>query len=124
LDKQKQSYKLPIQYFSQLPFENWAELLGFVSRRELGEVVANVGNRHFAWLLQSFLHEYGEITLGSMELLPPDKDFANGRQIIRAKPTCMKRWKKMFFPVEHGPMPGNVVNFQEIQLRYSGVGNT
>jgi hypothetical protein len=42
-----------------LPTENWADLLPFVPRRQLVEIVKQLGDRQFAKILQFFLTEVG-----------------------------------------------------------------
>jgi hypothetical protein len=39
-----------------------------VPRHQLGQIVPQVGDRHFAAIVQSFLHNYGRITLASISI--------------------------------------------------------
>jgi hypothetical protein len=50
--------------------ENWYDLLAFVPRRQLANLVPQIGDRQFAGIIQSFLHGFGKIKLGKMEIIP------------------------------------------------------
>jgi hypothetical protein len=97
--------------FSQLPLENWHDLLAFVPRNQLGNVVSQIGDRQFAYIIQSFLHDkLKEITLGKMEIIAPRPDVLNDQPVVKVvgrKATNMPNW----------PMPGNVRNFKKINLK-------
>jgi hypothetical protein len=92
--------------------ENWYDLLAFVPRRQLGNIPSQIGDRQFARILQSFLHEHGDITLGSMEIIPPRPKVSSDRPMVRG-------WKNGFVAVDlpDCPMPPNVKNFEVISFR-------
>jgi hypothetical protein len=91
--------------------ENWHDLLAFVPRTQLGNAVSQIGDRQFAYIIQSFLHdEVKEITLGEMEIILPRKNVPSDQPAVQVSPnpaTIMPDW----------PMPGNIKNFKEIELR-------
>jgi hypothetical protein len=72
-------------------------MLGFVGRRQLGQIVPEVGDRRFAGIAQSFLHNYGHITLANIYITGP------GDRLI-----------------QHAlEMPKNVKDFLFIYLRFA-----
>jgi hypothetical protein len=95
-----------------------------VPRSQLGNAVSQIGDRKFAAILQSFLHNYRGITLGNIRIKrprPKGKD-ASGRLNVRAWPKSTK-WhrrdgqKNLALPdVE---MPKNIKNFLMIQLGFA-----
>jgi hypothetical protein len=98
-------------YFSQLPLENWYDLLSLVPRAQLGQLVPQIGDRQFARIIQSFLHEHGEHTLGKMEIIAP-------RTGVLSDSTMVYVWFKGVTNLPDWPMPGNIKNFVEINLRF------
>jgi hypothetical protein len=46
-------------------------MLEFVPRHQLGEIVPQIGDRRFAGIAQSFLHNYGRITLANIDITGP-----------------------------------------------------
>jgi hypothetical protein len=49
-----------------------------VPRRQLGNIASENGDRQFTSILQSFLHEYGNITLRPMKIIyPPWQDMVD-----------------------------------------------
>jgi hypothetical protein len=46
-------------------------MLTFVPRRQLGQLVPQIGDRRFAGIAQSFLHNYGHITLDNVCISGP-----------------------------------------------------
>jgi hypothetical protein len=72
-------------------------MLTFVGRRQLGQLVTEVGDRRFAGIAQSFLHNYGRITLENICISGP------GHRLIQ-------------HPVA---MPENVKDFRYISLRFA-----
>jgi hypothetical protein len=96
--------------FSQLPLENWHDLLPYVPRNQLGNVVSQIGDRQFAKIIQSFLHDpVRKITLGKMRIIPPREYVLNDQPVVKVGPkaTNMPDW----------PMPGNIRNFKKIKLK-------
>jgi hypothetical protein len=72
-----------MQNFSQLPLENWHDLLAFVPRHQLGEIVHQIGDRQFAYILQSFLHdEVRKITLGKIRIIPPRRNVTSDNPVV------------------------------------------
>jgi hypothetical protein len=102
---QNNSAKIP-QFFSQLPLENWCDLLAFVPRAQLGQIVPQIGDRQFARIIQAYLHEHGEITLGKIVITRPRGSVPSDRPMLRGR--HLPDW----------PMPGNVKNFEEIDLKF------
>jgi hypothetical protein len=51
--------------------ETWFDMLEFVGRRQLGKLVPQIGDRRFAGIAQSFLHNYGRITLANIFIFGP-----------------------------------------------------
>jgi hypothetical protein len=83
-----------------------------VPRNQLGNVVSEIGDRQFAYIIQSFLHDpVREITLGKMGMIPPRWCVSSDLPMVRVgfnTATNMPDW----------PMPGNVKDFQEIDLEF------
>jgi hypothetical protein len=83
-----------------------------VPRCQLGNVVSQIGDRQFADIIQSFLHdEVREITLGRMEIIAPRPNVSSDQPMVkvgRNAATNMPDW----------PMPGNIKNFQGIDLKF------
>jgi hypothetical protein len=91
--------------------ENWYDFLEFVPRSQLGNVVSEIGDYQFTYIIQSFLHEFAKITLDKMIIIPPQPDVHNGQPMVHVMPnttTNMPDW----------PMPGNIKNFTEIVLKF------
>jgi hypothetical protein len=103
--------------FSQLPKENWFDLLAFLPRPLLGEIVTEIGNRQFAKIVQSFLHEHGQIIFNcGMEIVGPYDEDPSGCARVRV---WHKRRKENFrFPFAQAQMPTNIRNFYRIRLRF------
>jgi hypothetical protein len=109
LEKIKQLTSL--QNFSQLPLENWHDLLAFVPRTQLGNVVSEIGDRQFANIIQSFLHdEVREITLAYMRIIAPRPDVPSDLPMV-------KIMDKAAINMPDWPMPGNIRNFKQIDLK-------
>jgi hypothetical protein len=92
--------------------ENWHDLLAFVPRNQLGNVVSEIGDYEFTRIIQSFLHdEVRKITLGKMEIIPLRPKVPNDQPMVHVMPnttTNMPDW----------PMPGNIKNFKQITLKF------
>jgi hypothetical protein len=103
--------KNKLDTFSRLAAENWHDLLAFVPRSQLGNVVSQIGDRQFARIIQSFLHDpVREITLGEMGIIPPRWNVPSDQPMVkvgRNAATNMPNW----------PMPGNIKDFKEINLK-------
>jgi hypothetical protein len=98
--------------FRQLPLENWHDLLAFVPRTQLGNGASQIGHYQFACIIQSFLHDkLKEITLGEMRIIAPRPDVSSDQAMVKVWPneaTNMPDW----------PMPGNIINFKQIDLKF------
>jgi hypothetical protein len=102
-----------------LPLENWSDLLPFVPRPQLVEIVKQLGDRQFAKILQFFLTEVGQITLDHLRIVAPRENDPNGYggPIVEVR--------KPFPPIDletnlpEGPMPANVKDFKLIELRFA-----
>jgi hypothetical protein len=113
------------QFFSQLPLENWADLLPFVPRSHLIEIVKQLGDRQFASILQFFLTKEGQITLGYLRIAAPRENDPNGGGPIVEVRKEMPEFHRMRSPSDletnlpEGPMPRNVKDFKLIELRFA-----
>jgi hypothetical protein len=98
--------------------ENWFDLLAFVPRRQLGIFAYQVGDRQFAFILQSFLHdERREITLGRMNIIPPRYNVPSDRSMAMVRDSREEfGYSAVDFP--DWPMPANVINFDKISLKF------
>jgi hypothetical protein len=72
----------------------------------LGQIVPQIGDRHFAWIIQSSLHKFGQISLGKFKI-----DFP-----INGNPPGNYSGGDMGWPLPVVPMPSNIANFKEIHL--------
>jgi hypothetical protein len=98
--------------FSQLPLENWHDLLAFVPRCQLGNVVSQIGHRQFARIIQSFLHdEVREITLGRMYIIPPRLGVCSDLPMVKV-------WPNKATNIPDWPIPANIKDFKEIHLKF------
>jgi hypothetical protein len=92
--------------------ENWHDLLAFVRRSQLGNVVSQIGDRQFAYIIQSFLHdEVREITLGEMRIIAPRPDVPSDQPMVKV-------WPKAATNIPDWPMPANIKDFELIYLKY------
>jgi hypothetical protein len=99
---------------SQLPNENWYDLLAFVPRRQLGNNASQIGDRQFAHILQSYLHDEvdNKVTLGQMLIIPPRRNVTSDRPMMQYSYECAA------VDLPDCPMPKNVKNFIEIYLKF------
>jgi hypothetical protein len=83
-----------------------------VPRSQLGNAVAEVGDRQFADIIQPFLYDkLRKITLGRIFIIPPRPKVPTDQPMVHVLPdttTNMPDW----------PMPGNIIDFKEIVLRF------
>jgi hypothetical protein len=114
------------QFFSQLPKETWFDFLAFVPRYKLGQIVPENGDRQFAAIIQPFLHNYREITLGNIWIAidrpRPKKEDASGRLDLRAWPKSTEWYhqgghENLVLPDME--MPKNIKDFLRIRLRFA-----
>jgi hypothetical protein len=115
--------QLSQQFFSQLPLENWSDLLPFVPRHQLVELIKQLDDRQFVYILQFFLTEVGQITLGHLRIVAPRETFGPIVEVRKEMPPFRVSWKvrplsdlETNFP--EGPMPNNVKDFKLIELRF------
>jgi hypothetical protein len=125
------------QFFSQLPLENWADLLPFVPRHQLVEIVKQLNDRQFAKILQFFLTEVGQIALGHLRIVGPrfgpwqNDPSGYGGPIVEVRkemlplqrPDTWDVWPPSPSDLEtnlpEGPIPANVKGFKLIELRFA-----
>jgi hypothetical protein len=107
------------------------DLLPLVPRRQLVEIVKQLGDRQFASILQFFLTEVGQITFNHLRFVAPrniNGHSNNGGPIVEV----LKEMPAFFFgewkiprpsdlkaTLAEGPMPNNVKDFKSIQLRFA-----
>jgi hypothetical protein len=103
-----------------LPLENWADLLPFVPRLQLVEIVKQLGDRQFAKILQFFLTRVGRITLGYLSIVAPRENDPNSFGPIVE--VC-RHYPRIPIDLEtnlpEGPIPTNVTDFKLIKLRFA-----
>jgi hypothetical protein len=104
-----------------LPLENWADVLPFVRRHQLVELVKQLGDRQFAKNLQFFLTQVGQITLGHLRIVAPRENDDGGPIVEVRKPFLSEcEWASdLETKVPGGPMPNNVRDFKLIELRFA-----
>jgi hypothetical protein len=107
----KNNQAISLQNFSLLPSENWHDLLGFVPRNQLGNVVPQIGDYQFTDILQSFLHGFGKIKLGKMEIIAPRPTVSSDRPMVQVMPNEATN-------MPDSSMPGNIKYFKEIELKF------
>jgi hypothetical protein len=89
-------------------------------RRQLGEIVPQIGNWHFASKSQFYLHECGQITLAYLTIGPAsvndDGEYEDPIVIVEVGPAEEDQsfWD---LPLADVPMPTNVKNFKAIRIR-------
>jgi hypothetical protein len=107
-----------------LPLENWTDLLPSVPRRQLVQLLFQLGDRQFASILQFFLTEVGQITLGHLRIVAPRENDPNGGGPVVEVRKGLSDWEWTHPPdmetnLPEGPMPKNVNNFKRIELRFA-----
>jgi hypothetical protein len=70
-----------------------------------------IGDRKFASIVQKFLHNYGEITIGHIGIVAPYKEDPNGHPRVRAR--------QLRFEIAEAQMPANTTNFKCLELRFA-----
>jgi hypothetical protein len=91
--------------------------LAFVPRSQLGNIVSEIGDRQFARILQSFLHEHGDITLGRMEIIPPRYRVTSDRPMAMVR-NLHNEYGYAAVDLPDLPMAENVKNFDEIHVKF------
>jgi hypothetical protein len=91
--------------------ENWHDLLAFVPRSQLGNVISQIGDRQFAYIVQSFLHDpvWG-IALGRMYIIPPRINVPSDQPMVTV-------WHNAATNLPDWPMPTNIMDFEQITLK-------
>jgi hypothetical protein len=97
-----------------------------VPRHQLGKIVPQIGDRQFAWIAQSFLHDEvdNKITLGHIEIYPPS-EWNNYRTKLFAYPKCARSYSEPWYTrslqlvLPDVEMPANIKNFLSITLRFA-----
>jgi hypothetical protein len=92
--------------------ENWHDLLAFVPRVQLGNLVLPIGDYQFACIIQSFLHDnIRKITLGEMRIIPPRPDVSSDQPMVKVGCNAATN-------MPDSSMPGNIKDFKEIVLKF------
>jgi hypothetical protein len=89
-------------------------MLAFVPRHRLGEIVPKIGDRKFASIIQKFLHRYGEIKIGRIEIVAPYEEDPNGHPRVRV----WQNHSRLRFEMAEVQMPANITNFKCLELRF------
>jgi hypothetical protein len=85
-----------------------------VPRHQLGQVVPQIGDRKFASVVQSFLHEYGEISIDRIQIVAPYEEDASGHPRVRA----LQNHSPLRFEMAEAQMPANITNFEDLYLGF------
>jgi hypothetical protein len=102
--------------------------LGFVPRHQLGQIVPRIGDRQFAGIAQSFLHDEvdNKVTLGNIWIYRPCDLDANGHPQLRVWPKYgwyAKPWRtisqQLVLPASDVPMPENIKDFVFLRIRFA-----
>jgi hypothetical protein len=94
-------------------------VFGFLPRRQLAELVPQIGNWYFASKAQFYLHECGQITLAYLIIGPSENDDNHPNHPI--VDVVVDPEEDQYFtnlPLADVPMPTNVKNFQGIRIRF------
>jgi hypothetical protein len=82
----------------------------------LGKIVPKIGDRKFASIIQKFLHEYGEIALDIIEIVPPyEQHPSDSRPRVRV----WQNGRQVRVQMAETPMPANITNFGMLELRFA-----
>jgi hypothetical protein len=95
-------------------------MLAFVPRHQLGKIVPQIGDKQFARIAQSFLHNYGQIKLFDIKICQPHKKDPSNRPHLEINSYYddSEPWlsEKMILPdVE---MPENIKDFEFIRIGF------
>jgi hypothetical protein len=104
-----------------LPLETWADIFGFLPRRQLAEIVPEIGDWHFAERAQYFLHECSKITLDSLEIRRSSSWINRKVPIVKLYDDDDDEEHKTGweFPLADVPIPKNIKNFKYIHIRFA-----
>jgi hypothetical protein len=100
---------------SELPLENWADLLPFVPRRQLAKLLLQINNCQFITILHYVLYEVGQITLCELRILAPKVNSAIVGPIVEVHRVG---WQILQTKLPDEPIPTNIRNFDNIRLRF------
>jgi hypothetical protein len=100
---------------SQLPLENWSDLLPFVPRRQLVALLFQLGDYQFASILQFCLNEDGHITLGHLRIRAPKE---NDPIVQLCKMVGRNYISVLETPLPDEPIPKNVHSFNSLTFRF------
>jgi hypothetical protein len=96
--------------------ETWFDWLAFVPRHQLLKIVPQIGDRKFASIIQKFLHEYGEIMIGCIEIVAPyEEDPSGPHPRVRA----VQNYRPLRFEMAEAQMPANIKNCDLFELRFA-----
>jgi hypothetical protein len=74
-----------------------------------------IGDRKFASIVQPFLHEYGEIMIDEIQIVPPYEEDPSGHPRVRA----VQNNRPMRFEIAETQMPANFKHFNLFELRFA-----
>jgi hypothetical protein len=102
-------------------------VLAFVPRRQLGKIVPQIGDRQFAGIAQSFLHDEvdNKITLGNIWIYGPHELNGEDRPRLEGWPKLAQwhnePWRTLsrLLTLPNVSMPGNVKDFLCIRLGFA-----
>jgi hypothetical protein len=100
---------------SQLPLENWADLLPFVPRRQLARLLFQLDDRQFVFILQYCLNEVGQTALGHLRVLAP-RQIGELCQMLGWHMVARAPMPETTMPDK--PIPKNVHHFKSLTLRF------
>jgi hypothetical protein len=104
-----------IFFHSELPLENWSDLLPFVPRRQLVKLLLEIDDYRFSTIIEYVLNEVGQISLGILRIVAIRQTFAFSGPIVEV---YKKGWLTMKTIMSDEPIPKNVINFDKIILRF------
>jgi hypothetical protein len=87
--------------------ETWTDIFGFLPRSQLIQLSPHILDRQFSAFVQFFLHKCGQITLGKLCIESATNGDGQEAAIVNGK-----------FPLPDVPIPPNVNNFEDIELRF------
>jgi hypothetical protein len=105
--------------------ETWFDMLEFVPRRQLGQIVPYLG-RQFARIVQPFLHNYGQLTLGNILINPPRESDLTRRPTLQVGQSYAQwyaepwgtRSRQLVWSADL-LMPENIQNFISLEIRFA-----
>jgi hypothetical protein len=99
-------------YFSEIDVNIWLDVLPFVPRRQLAEIVSQSDDYDFASILQYFLNRVGQIAFGNLLVSVNDENSMPIVGVLKEFGESIETY------LPDGPMPGNIRDFQSITLRF------